>query len=133
MTKKAFLPQLRFPDFNDSFSELTLENLCTVNPKNEKLPRSFIYIDLESVSKGELNKEVRVDLDKAPSRAQRLLEKGDILYQTVRPYQKNNYHFNKNDLDFVASTGYAQLRSKKDSKYLFQLLHTQRFCVSYQI
>ena len=28
--------------------------------------------------------------ENAPSRAQRLAKKGDVFYQTVRPYQRNN-------------------------------------------
>jgi type I restriction enzyme S subunit len=41
-----------------------------------------------------LEKENEIFLADAPSRAQRLLNKNDILYQTVRPYQKNNLFFN---------------------------------------
>ena len=48
----------------------------------------------------------------APSRAQRLAKKGDIFYQTVRPYQKNNYLFEKDRRNYVFSTGYAQLRQE---------------------
>jgi len=54
------------------------------------------------------------------------LKKNDILYQTVRPYQKNNYFFNL-DGEYVASTGYAQIRTDNISKYLYQYLHTEIF------
>ena len=47
-----------------------------------------------------------------------------MLFQTVRPYQKNNYYFEL-DGDYVASTGYAQLRAKASSRFLFYLLHVQ--------
>lgn len=103
-----------------------LEEICTINPKNQDLPESFIYIDLESVEKGVLNKEEIVRRSEAPSRAQRLLKNGDILFQMVRPYQKNNYFFEKGD-GYVASTGYAQLRTKNNAKYLYQFLHTEQF------
>ena len=43
-------------------------------------------------------------------------------------YQKNNYFFQPlDDLDYVASTGYAQLRAHQSSMYLFQYLHHQGF------
>ena len=50
----------------------------------------------------------------------------DILYQTVRPYQKNNLFFNYVG-DYVASTGYAQLRAKESSMFVFQLIHFEGF------
>ncbi len=55
-----------------------------------RLPSSFIYIDLESVANGQLLKEDFISKNEAPSRAQRVLSKNDVLFQMVRPYQKNN-------------------------------------------
>lgn len=66
-------------------------------------------------------------LSYAPSRAQRLAKKGDIFYQTVRPYQKNDYLFDKDAENYVFSTGYAQIRPKINGNFLFQLLRTERF------
>ena len=63
----------------------------------------------------------------APSRAQRLAQKGDVFYQTVRPYQKNNCIFEKNDNNWVFSTGYAQLRPVNDSYFLLTLLQNEDF------
>ena len=68
--------------------------------------------------------------ESAPSRAQRLAKKGDVFYQTVRPYQKNNYLFKLDDIDYVFSTGYAQLRpicNRCDSDFLLILLQNNRF------
>jgi type I restriction enzyme S subunit len=70
-----------------------LAEVSKINPTNRNLPDSFVYIDLDSVENGILRKENLINLTGAPSRAQRLLEKNDILYQTVRPYQKNNLFF----------------------------------------
>ncbi len=123
-TKKV--PALRFPEFDGDWEEKRLGKACTINPKTNQLPTSFIYIDLESVEKGTLIKEIRIDVNNAPSRAQRLLKHADILYQTVRPYQKNNLFFDKKG-KYVASTGYAQLRTKNSPEFLFQYLHTENF------
>lgn len=104
-----------------------LREICEINPKNiDKLPSKFYYINLESVEKGNLLNTKEIYKNKAPSRAKRILKKGDILFQLVRPYQKNNFYF---DLDgnFVASTGYAQLRTKENKKFIFQYLHFDKF------
>ena len=63
----------------------------------------------------------------APSRAQRLAKKGDIFYQTVRPYQKNNYLFEKDERNYVFSTGYAQLRPSVNERFLFYLTQNGNF------
>ena len=122
-------PRLRFSEFNEEWEEKKLRDICKINPNSGRLPEKFIYIDLESVENGVLLKENYINLSDAPSRAQRLLNKDDILFQTVRPYQKNNFYFDKVDIRFqyVASTGYAQLRTYEDSKFLYQYLHTQKF------
>jgi type I restriction enzyme S subunit len=92
------------------------------------LKPEFIYIDLESVVKGELIKKVFIKKSEAPSRAQRVLEDGDILFQCVRPYQQNNFLYRKIDAEqSVASTGYAQLRTKHSSAFLYYLLNIPTF------
>lgn len=127
MKKKKNIPELRFPDFSGEWERKKLGEFAEINPKSEKLPKSFIYIDLESVVKGHLEKEVRVNIESAPSRAQRLLQKHDIIFQMVRPYQKNNFIFQKDSKDYVASTGYAQFRTKYNPMFLYQLLHIESF------
>jgi type I restriction enzyme S subunit len=123
------VPKLRFPKFRNvgEWEEKALSELAEINPKVNKLPDSFIYIDLESVENGQLLKKNRICKKDAPSRAQRLLKYGDVIYQTVRPYQKNNFYFDFVQNDYVASTGYAQLRAYDNSKFLFQYIHTDSF------
>lgn len=124
----ATTPALRFPGFTGDWEVKKLGEIADVNPKSDKLPNKFVYIDLESVESGNLLKKNIIEVKNAPSRAQRLLKKGDILFQMVRPYQRNNYHFYDNDVNvYVASTGYAQIRYKDCSEYLYQYLHTDTF------
>ena len=120
------IPQLRFPEFDGVWESRLLKDAVKINPRSGELPDEFIYIDLESVKKGYLIKETQINKIGAPSRAQRLLNKNDVIFQTVRPYQKNNYFFNL-DGDYVASTGYAQLRVLNSPEFLYQALHTDRF------
>lgn len=124
------VPRLRFPEFRDGpeWDELPLSAISEVNPSNNGLPESFIYIDLASVSNGVLIERKEVLRDTAPSRAQRLLLPKDIIYQTVRPYQRNNLFFDADDgYKYVASTGYAQIRASCCPEFLYQLLHTDAF------
>lgn len=100
--------------------------IASINPRTE-LPNSFKYVDLESVIGTNLIGCKKTEKENAPSRAQRLASFGDIFYQTVRPYQRNNYLFEKDDDDVVFSTGYAQLRSELDSYFLFTLVQTDSF------
>jgi type I restriction enzyme S subunit len=122
------VPTLRFPEFSGEWKETTLEDISVINPTNNKISDEFIYIDLESVEKGVLQKQQTFSKKTAPSRAQRVLQKNDILFQCVRPYQKNNYFFEIEDSkQWVASTGYAQIRTNQNPKFIYQLLSTQSF------
>ena len=100
-----------------------------INPKTKSLPSEFIYIDLESVESGKLLHENIISRDKAPSRAQRVLSKGDVLFQMVRPYQKNNFYFESElTLPSVASTGYAQIRcNENDPLFVFEQISSDYF------
>ena len=130
MMQKLFSQQIRFKADDGSefgeWEEKELKDVVEINPKAKKLPENFIYIDLESVEKGRLLLQKNIALQDAPSRAQRLLAKGDVLFQMVRPYQQNNYYFNLSG-EYVASTGYAQIRTKLDSKFIYYALHEKTF------
>lgn len=121
-------PQLRFPEFTDEWKPELLKKVANINPPSKKIPDYFYYIDLGCVKQQKLINTSFVSKNKAPSRAQRLLMHNDILFQMVRPYQKNNLLFKNENEKFVASTGYAQLRAKDiNYKFLFQYLHTNSF------
>ena len=124
------VPKLRFKEFSDEWEEKKLEDIGEINPKSKSIPKKFVYIDLESVVDGQLKEKKIIEKEEAPSRAKRLVEKNDILYQMVRPYQQNNLYFSFNDeLDYVASTGYAQIRTfyHNNSMYVYHLMHTKKF------
>ena len=128
--QKIFSQELRFKDENGrefpEWEEKKIRDVADINPKSNGLPSQFTYIDLESVKNGKLVHKKKISIEKAPSRAQRKLILGDILYQSVRPYQRNNYHF-KSKGDYVASTGYIQLREKFKTNYLYHIIHDDRF------
>ncbi|MEA4823865.1 MAG: restriction endonuclease subunit S [Clostridiaceae bacterium] len=115
----------RLDGFSDEWNTMPLSKFTAVNPRTD-IPDSFVYVDLESVKGISLVGQRRENKHSAPSRARRLAQKGDVFYQTVRPYQKNNYLFNL-DGDYVFSTGYAQLRTNNDPNYLFLLIRQDSF------
>ena len=129
--QKIFSQELRFKDekgnYYPEWESRYLNELCLINPKVDQVPNSFLYIDLESVNNGKIEKIKEVNKINAPSRAQRLAKKYDVFYQTVRPYQKNNFINLSNRNDIVVSTGYAQLRPSVQFYYLYSLLLTNSF------
>ena len=119
-------PELRFPDFTDAWEQRKLGELGEFNPKSN-LPEEFEYVDLESVI-GTTLVNHRTELkESAPSRAQRLAQYGDVFYQTVRPYQRNNYLYVLPYENYVFSTGYAQIRPCIDSYFLLSCLQEDQF------
>lgn len=121
------VPQIRFNGYSDPWVQRKVNETAEINPKTT-LPDEFEYVDLGAVV-GTSLKETRHEFKQsAPSRAQRLANSGDVFYQTVRPYQKNNYLFeNVGNTPFVFSTGYAQLRPIGDSYFLLTLLQNEDF------
>lgn len=120
------IPNFRFKKYTSNLVKTKLSKIATFNPKS-LLPENFKYIDLESVLGTELVSCREETRETAPSRAQRVAQKGDVFYQLVRPYQKNNYLFDLNESNYVFSTGYAQLRPKVDSAFLLARLQEEGF------
>ena len=93
----------------------------------------FCYIDIGSIDNKnqKLNPtDTVIAPDKAPSRARKLVDKGDVLYSTVRPYLHNMCIV---DRDFscipIASTGFAVLTCHAElcNKFLFYYMMSPDF------
>lgn len=70
----------------------------------------FRYVDIGSVKTGRLGKELqRMQFEEAPSRARRILRRGDTIISTVRTYLKAIWYVNEDANDLIASTGFAVL------------------------
>lgn len=109
-----------------TWEQRKLGEVAEINPATA-LPDSFEYVDLESVVGTEMIFHRFENKETAPSRAQRLARFGDIFYQMVRPYQKNNFLFELPDENYVFSTGYAQVRPSFNSRYLFSFMQRDEF------
>lgn len=119
-------PRVRFKGFEGDWEKVAIKDIATINPKTN-IPNIFEYVDLESVVGTELKSHRTETKQTAPSRAQRLASNGDIFYQTVRPYQKNNFYFDLNENNFVFSSGYAQIRANLCGSFLFALMQQNSF------
>ena len=106
----------------------SLSSLVDCNKWTIKKNNSFTeinYLDTSSLTNNVIDgiQKITCETEKVPSRAQRVISKNDILYSTVRP---NQCHFGiiKNPMpNMIASTGFAQLRSK--SKFISnELIYT---------
>jgi len=82
---------------------------------------SFYYIDISSVSEGKLRLPFyKISFSEAPSRARKVVRRGDVLMSMVRPNLKAFAYFDHTDDDSIASTGFAVLSAKDqvDAKFV---------------
>lgn len=106
-----------------NLSKVKYEAFINSNALNENIdPFTEIeYIDIGSVnSKGEILKTENYRFEDAPSRARRIVNKGDTLISTVRTYLKAITTIEFQQENLIASTGFAVLTPKEkiSSKYL---------------
>ena len=84
-----------------------------VLPEDTEPDYEFRYIDIGSVGTGELVGDPKpLRFETAPSRARRVVGRGDTLVSTVRTYLKAVWHAEDDVRDLVASTGFAVLTPK---------------------
>jgi type I restriction enzyme S subunit len=109
-----------------------LGDICQINPskrdKNWNYPE-IEYIDISSVGVGELiERPMLIQINDAPSRAQRLIKEGDTILSTVRPNRRSMLYIKSPKPNTVVSTGFAVLRPKKvNPRFLYYLVFNQDF------
>ncbi len=90
----------------------------------------FRYVDIGSVQTGRLVKELeRIRFEAAPSRARRVLRRGDTIISTVRTYLKAIWYVGEDADDLIASTGFAVLTPGKnvEPEYLGYVIQSSAF------
>ena len=90
----------------------------------------FRYLDIGSVKTGRLAKELeRLRFENAPSRARRVLRRGDTIISTVRTYLKAIWYVNEEADDLIASTGFAVLTPGREvePEYLGYVIQSSGF------
>ncbi|MBY0201403.1 restriction endonuclease subunit S [Priestia megaterium] len=105
-----------------------LSEVLSINPENlsRSTPSdlSIKYIDIESVTNGEITKYKDYIFSEAPSRARRKVRKNDVLLSTVRPYLKAFTIIKDDKENLICSTGFAVLRSSNEveSDYVYHYI-----------
>lgn len=101
------------------------ELLSSNTPKNY----SFQYISLEDVKDGNLKSYEQQIFCTAPSRARKKIQRGDILFGTVRPNLHSHLLFSMASSDWVCSTGFTVLRTSEghDNRLIFHNFLSKRF------
>ena len=98
-------------------------------PENTDPNFTFKYIDIGNVSQNGLsNPPKEMSFSEAPSRARRIVAKGDTIVSTVRTYLKAIHYISNNSIDTIVSTGFATLspQNKIDAKLLFYSISNQK-------
>ena len=116
---------------------LRLKDIVTVNDEalTEKTEDDFLirYIDIGNVnSYGDIAEIQEYEFKDAPSRARRIVRKGDVIISTVRTYLKAITLIESDEDNLIASTGFAVLRPKENvlSEYLNFALRAEYFISS---
>ncbi|MFZ5655628.1 MAG: restriction endonuclease subunit S [Pseudomonadota bacterium] len=104
-------------------------NACTLGERTSP-DFEFRYVDIGSVQTGRLSRELeRVRFESAPSRARRVLRRGDTIISTVRTYLKAIWYVSEDADDLIASTGFAVLTPGKgvEPEYLGYVIQSSAF------
>lgn len=120
-------------DDNTELEKVLLKDIAFINKysltnKTDK-NYEFSYIDLSSIEPRKLLETQKIIFKNSPSRARRIVKDDSIIISTVRPYQLCNIHIEKNDSEYVASTGTAVINFKSNinPKLIFEQFFTKRY------
>ncbi len=86
-------------------------NRAQINSRTS--PEELHYIDISSVSPGQIDSVTTYAFADAPGRARRIVEHGDVLWSCVRPNRRSHVQVMHPDPDTIASTGFAVLTATK--------------------
>ena len=116
--------------------KLTVKNVVNINKSTLSSKENWStlnYLDTGNITENQIDTlQIFQKGERLPSRAKRKVEKGTIIYSTVRPNQKHFGYFDTYSDDLVVSTGFATLDiidPRVNSKYLYYLL-TQNSVIS---
>ena len=95
-----------------------LAEVAKINSDTYSLKESWEYVnylDTSSITDGTISEiqQICLKTEKLPSRARRKVEKGDIVYSTVRPNQRHFGIISSPLPNMLVSTGFAVIRSKQ--------------------
>jgi len=86
-------------------------NRAQINARSA--PEELHYIDISSVSPGQIDRITTYAFADAPGRARRVVQHGDVLWSCVRPNRRSHAQMMHPEPNTIASTGFAVLTAKK--------------------
>jgi type I restriction enzyme, S subunit len=108
-----------------------LGQLATINEKSITEDFKFddvLYVDISSVSPGNINEKFFFARSIAPGRARRMVKHQDIIWSCVRPNRKSYALIWNPEENLIVSTGFVVITSKNCSPlFLYQSLKTEQF------
>lgn len=108
-----------------------LEDIADFNKRTiNKLDsiKEILYLDTSSITENVISDMAVIDINNAPSRAQRRVENNTIVYSTVRPRLKHYGLLRSPQSNLIVSTGFVtidlkdQYKNDIDPRYLYLLL-----------
>jgi len=90
--------------------DIAVVNRTQINAKNA--PGELHYIDIASVSPGQIDYVTTYAFADAPGRARRVVQHGDVLWSCVRPNRRSHALVMHPETNTIASTGFAVLTAK---------------------
>lgn len=116
---------------------MRLKYICIINPEvlSENTAPDFElkYIDIGNVTVEQGIKELQhLRFKDAPSRARKVVRKGDTIVSTVRTYLRAIAHIDSDVSNEIASTGFAVLRptNRINSRFLYRVAQSKPFVES---
>lgn len=91
-------------------SEVAQVNRAQINARTA--PDQLHYIDISSVSPGQIDFITTYAFADAPGRARRVVQHGDVLWSCVRPNRRSHALVMQPQADTIGSTGFAVLTAK---------------------
>jgi type I restriction enzyme S subunit len=144
LMQRLLTGQVRFPEFVQSrelcqtklgkvpvdWQVVRIQNVAKVNTEtlgsNSDPEHEYLYIELSAVDQGVITMPIeRQQFADLPSRARRVLHKGDVIMATVRPNLLGFAVCDFEPQDVLCSTGFALLSPKNvpDSQFIYQSLY----------
>lgn len=115
----------------EGWESVALGQIAEINARSIRgsdLPGIIHYVDISSVSTGQINTITDMRFDQAPGRARRILRHGDTIWSCVRPNRKSYSLIISPTENMIASTGFAVISPLSvPYTYLHQSVTTDEF------
>jgi type I restriction enzyme S subunit len=131
--------RLRFPGYEhtrivdgvpEGWEKKRLGDIAEINGVNlnSSFDGEIEYIDIASVSPGQIDETAKYEFREAPSRARRVVRHGDIIWSCVRPNRRSHAIVWQPAENLIASTGFAVISPRiLSTSYLYQAVTSGQF------